>query len=831
MIMIRIDKVMKKTLFFIMLVMLVLCIPKPASAKALNVMNTAPSAATLITINKSTASCVPGQKLQLKISGTSSAVKWSSSDKTIATVDSNGLVKMLKTGSVTITAKIGTTRKICKITVSAPKFGTYSSTVKMNESQTLTIKNSGVTPRFYSSDTNKLYINNTTGKMYAKNIGSVYVTVKINGITAAKKKITIIENLKLGKTSVHLIKAENINMYLSGAKTSVKWSSTNTAVATVSSTGRVSAVGPGTAKIIAKTSTSSVSCTVTVEKPSISIVNKAMNIGDTQKISIKNSSYYTPKFTSMTTDILSVSSTGVITAKKAGTGKIQVRIHNTPYYVSVKVVSPYFNKEKFIGSIGDKTYLYISNAGGITVKWSTTDTSVATVDTLGNLTLVGAGSCKAVAKIGTKTLSIPVTVNPQQISATTANVYRKSNLFVNMKNVSDNDVITWTSSNESIATVVYTRLNADGTPKSTKYGRVVGVREGTVTITAKSKITGKTFSCVVKVYPNYEAVDLNVHINKNGKMNSVDLKPYINLIDPAKETAYTVEMNNPYMGTVNDLVYTGKIPGVGNVSTGVNTVKVKYGDYVIYFRIKNIAWIAHRGATSYAPENTLASLKEAANHGAFGMETDIRATQDGVLVCYHDGGTGCLSVTNKYINKITYDELCRIPITNSNGTGNPDSRVMTLTEYLNACKEYNLFANIELKSLSNSTYSDEEMYQKLEETLINTGYLSSSGKILTPFIITSLSAKNLYDLSMATAGNGNASALPVSWVSTSGLAQDNGYAAMLKSLPNYYSIMGADANSWDKLIAGAIRTTADYSPILGPESSKYGSDFHACLDK
>jgi glycerophosphoryl diester phosphodiesterase len=46
--------------------------------------------------------------------------------------------------------------------------------------------------------------------------------------------------------------------------------------------------------------------------------------------------------------------------------------------------------------------------------------------------------------------------------------------------------------------------------------------------------------------------------------------------------------------------------------------------------------IAHRGGAALAPENTLAALRAAEAAGADAIETDIRQTRDGVLVCVHD---------------------------------------------------------------------------------------------------------------------------------------------------------------------------------------------------
>jgi glycerophosphoryl diester phosphodiesterase len=46
--------------------------------------------------------------------------------------------------------------------------------------------------------------------------------------------------------------------------------------------------------------------------------------------------------------------------------------------------------------------------------------------------------------------------------------------------------------------------------------------------------------------------------------------------------------------------------------------------------------IAHRGASAYAPENTLAAYRLAVEQGADFVEQDLAVTRDGVLVCLHD---------------------------------------------------------------------------------------------------------------------------------------------------------------------------------------------------
>jgi len=46
--------------------------------------------------------------------------------------------------------------------------------------------------------------------------------------------------------------------------------------------------------------------------------------------------------------------------------------------------------------------------------------------------------------------------------------------------------------------------------------------------------------------------------------------------------------------------------------------------------------IAHRGASAYAPEHTLASYRLAIDLGADFVEQDLQVTRDGVLICMHD---------------------------------------------------------------------------------------------------------------------------------------------------------------------------------------------------
>ena len=66
---------------------------------------------------------------------------------------------------------------------------------------------------------------------------------------------------------------------------------------------------------------------------------------------------------------------------------------------------------------------------------------------------------------------------------------------------------------------------------------------------------------------------------------------------------------------------------------------------------------AHRGASEYAPENTLSSFYLGLMQGANGIETDVQRTKDGVLVLFHDNTLDRVSNVSGNLSEYTYEEL------------------------------------------------------------------------------------------------------------------------------------------------------------------------------
>ena len=75
----------------------------------------------------------------LKLVGTKKKAKWSSSNKSVATVSSTGRVTAKKKGTATITAKVGNKKYTCKITVKPAQINKYAITLYKGNSYTLKV--------------------------------------------------------------------------------------------------------------------------------------------------------------------------------------------------------------------------------------------------------------------------------------------------------------------------------------------------------------------------------------------------------------------------------------------------------------------------------------------------------------------------------------------------------------------------------------------------------------------------------------------------------------------------------------------------------------------
>ena len=105
---------------------------------------------------------------------------------------------------------------------------------------------------------------------------------------------------------------------------------------------------------------------------------------------------------------------------------------------------------------------------------------------------------------------------------------------------------------------------------------------------------------------------------------------------------------------------------------------------------------AHRGASEYAPENTLSSFYMGLMQGANGIETDVQRTKDGHLVLFHDDTVDRVTDGKGNLSDFTLEELKKLKVYGNNTNGFYD-RVITLREFLEKFSCYDITFAIELK--------------------------------------------------------------------------------------------------------------------------------------
>ncbi len=105
---------------------------------------------------------------------------------------------------------------------------------------------------------------------------------------------------------------------------------------------------------------------------------------------------------------------------------------------------------------------------------------------------------------------------------------------------------------------------------------------------------------------------------------------------------------------------------------------------------------AHRGASGYAPENTLEAFEKAVEMGADGIELDVHMTKDGKVVVIHDEKVDRTSNGTGFVKDFTCQELKTLDFS-CGMEGFKNVRIPTLKEVLGLLRGTNLKLNIEIK--------------------------------------------------------------------------------------------------------------------------------------
>jgi len=246
---------------------------------------------------------------------------------------------------------------------------------------------------------------------------------------------------------------------------------------------------------------------VSLNKPSVNLLvggSEAL----TPTITPSNATNQNLTWTSSNTSAATVSAGGLVTAVAAGTTTITVKTVDGDKTASCTVT---VNPVPVSGvSMKSSTYLVTGgtetlvptitppNAANKNVTWNSDNTGVATVSANGTVTAVAAGTANITVKTvdGNKTAACSVNVVTSAVAVTGVSLNKSSvNLLVGGTEAltaaitpsnATNQNLTWTSSNDSAATV-------------SAGGLVTAVAAGTTTITVKTVDGDKTTSCAVTV--------------------------------------------------------------------------------------------------------------------------------------------------------------------------------------------------------------------------------------------------------------------------------------------------------------------------------------------
>lgn len=128
-------------------------------------------------------------------------------------------------------------------------------------------------------------------------------------------------------------------------------------------------------------------------------------------------------------------------------------------------------------------------------------------------------------------------------------------------------------------------------------------------------------------------------------------------------------------------------------------------------------FVAHRGYSGYAPENSISAFELAGKMGFWGIETDISETGDGYFVCMHDETLNRMTDGDGAVGDYTYEALLECSIDSGNYLRTTENRqIPSFEEYLNICRTYGCVSVIEIKDIRNY---DAFMQQINDSGLIN----------------------------------------------------------------------------------------------------------------
>lgn len=201
--------------------------------------------------------------LASKLTGGSDNITWTSSDPSIATVDAKGVVTGVQKGTVTITANSGGYELSTKVTVNNPKLSATSATLSLGKTKQLSVKGNTGAVKWNSSKSSVASVS-SSGKVTAKKPGTATITATVDGLKLTCKVTVKAPTLNVSKKS--LVERQTYTLKVNGSTGKKVWKSSNKSVATVSSSGKITAKKTGKATISVKVNGKTLKCNITVKK-------------------------------------------------------------------------------------------------------------------------------------------------------------------------------------------------------------------------------------------------------------------------------------------------------------------------------------------------------------------------------------------------------------------------------------------------------------------------------------------------------------------------------------------------------------------------------------
>ncbi len=523
---------------------------------------------TAITLNKNTLALEKGKYETLvatvsPLNATDKTVTWSSSNTQVVSVDQNGLVIALASGSALITAKAGDKTATCSVTVTVPvesiTLSDATLTLVEEQSATLmaTIYPADATDKTVTWSSNNVAVATVNnGKVTAIKAGTATITATAGNKTATcavtvNKKYIDVTSITLNKTTLPLTKGDSeileatVNPSDATDKT-VTWTTSNASVASVDQNGKVNAVGGGSATITAKAGDKTATCVVTVTVPVESItldkttlaLFKGQDATLTATVNPVDATDKTVTWASSNTSVVTVNN-GKVTAVAAGNATITAKAGNKTATCSVSVTVPVSGVSVSPSSMtltqGEKQQLTATispaDATNKAVSWSSSSASIATVDANGMVSAINPGTtqitvttqdggykatCSVTVKEYPKATSLSLSVD--SFEAFIGQSYPITVVAAPSDAVCEYE---WASSDTRVATINGTTSQASIQTKD----------YGTTTVMVKEKRSGLTKSISVstivtdfawnmetaKTYNGYPLVV--VHLNEKAQLN------------------------------------------------------------------------------------------------------------------------------------------------------------------------------------------------------------------------------------------------------------------------------------------------------------------------